>query len=972
MSTVTPESGQTTTATGRLGPRRFTAGASLLARGDALVGFTAAALVICVTMIAGLLALIAWMGFHTFVPRPIVQLHLRGDEQILGEVVRTESFRLEAENVLREPPEIAQELIRQLAQAKENEPTWGERISNYQSRLKRDEEELVGRLETANKQLNSHRQEMREQLLDPYRRAEWLRGRHAQQLEELLSLAGTWRDRLTSIRDGIKSGEELLAYFSAAERPASSLTKMFAAPADIQRTALHVLLQPNADGTPNAAAERQRRYLRTGNFELTNEHFTWINDYQLAEQGETFPAWALIIERMTWGRFYGFPQSFHIHHPRVPADGERVLERFIGLLEHHAAEFAVPAPEWESLLQGLRVAQASARERAIAHFRQGLRPTAGSSLRGIAPDGSRIDLGAAPAAGDSALELAAIEEHWDGPEPAWSQFAQWHGPARRRRRERERLEKWEMGRWNRRQENARLQMHEILLRHGISSPPWIDELIELDKRAAQSQRQWHDARNVCDAVVNYLPEALINSTIIKDLRSRLPSIWEREYGQVVAARDELARQSDSLPAAPRTALENYRQVQLESQASVAVIAHNIERLKLENAHFQLGLRTADGKEISLPLDEIVRAVPANQLSRSEQWRIYADRWREFLTQEPREANAEGGVLPAIWGTVVMTLIMCVAVVPFGILAALYLREYARHGWIVSAIRVAINNLAGVPSIVFGVFGLGFFCYVAGAYIDGGPRHAGLQPLPVPHWWIGWALVGATWIAAVAVPLWYRSRYQEGSGRAPRGIGVAAVSLLVIGLLGATYLLIHTPFFDGLFVANLPNPTWGKGGIVWASLTLALLTLPVVIVSTEEALSAVPNSMREGSYACGASKWQTIRRIVLPQALPGIITGMILAMARGAGEVAPLMLVGALKLAPELPLDLEFPYLHGHRSFMHLAFHLFDLGFQSQNVDAAQPMVFTTTLLLIGIITALNVMAMWLRGVLRRRYRMGHF
>jgi phosphate transport system permease protein len=122
---------------------------------------------------------------------------------------------------------------------------------------------------------------------------------------------------------------------------------------------------------------------------------------------------------------------------------------------------------------------------------------------------------------------------------------------------------------------------------------------------------------------------------------------------------------------------------------------------------------------------------------------------------------------------------------------------------------------------------------------------------------------------------------------------------------------------------------------------------VVIVATEEALSAVPNSMREGSYACGASKWQTIKRIVLPRAMPGIMTGMILAMARGAGEVAPLMLVGAVKLAPELPIDGTFPFLHAQRSFMHLGFHIYDLGFQSQNSEAAKPMVFTTTLLLIG-------------------------
>jgi len=156
-------------------------------------------------------------------------------------------------------------------------------------------------------------------------------------------------------------------------------------------------------------------------------------------------------------------------------------------------------------------------------------------------------------------------------------------------------------------------------------------------------------------------------------------------------------------------------------------------------------------------------------------------------------------------------------------------------------------------------------------------------------------------------------------------------------------------------------------IIIVALTLALLTLPVVIVATEEALSAVPNSMREGSYACGATKWQTIKKIVLPRAAPGIMTGMILAIARGAGEVAPLMLVGVVKLAPELPVDGVFPFVHAQRSFMHLGFHIFDLGFQSQNSEAAKPMVFTTTLLLISIILLLNVAAIWLRGRLRRRF-----
>jgi phosphate transport system permease protein len=176
--------------------------------------------------------------------------------------------------------------------------------------------------------------------------------------------------------------------------------------------------------------------------------------------------------------------------------------------------------------------------------------------------------------------------------------------------------------------------------------------------------------------------------------------------------------------------------------------------------------------------------------------------------------------------------------------------------------------------------------------------------------------------------------------------------------------------DWLYPERKPNPVFGTGGILWASLTLALLTLPVVIVATEEALSAVPRSMREGSYACGASKWQTIRRIVLPRAMPGIMTGMILAIARGAGEVAPLVLVGASQKAAQLPVDGTFPYLHAERPFIHLGFHIYDVGFQSPNSEAAKPLVFTTTLLLIGIIVLLNVVAIWVRSRLRRKFNVG--
>jgi phosphate transport system permease protein len=338
-------------------------------------------------------------------------------------------------------------------------------------------------------------------------------------------------------------------------------------------------------------------------------------------------------------------------------------------------------------------------------------------------------------------------------------------------------------------------------------------------------------------------------------------------------------------------------VREEISGATARMAARIDELLAPAKRELLLLETAAGEKLELPVGEIVRLVTPNRLGTGAKLLVYLDRWREFLLDWPRAANAEGGILPAIWGTVTMTLIMSIAVVPFGVLAALYLREYAKSGPVITAVRIAINNLAGVPSIVFGIFGFGFFCYAVGGSID-------------------------------------------------------------------------RTFFPAEL--SYGQPTWGKEGLIWASFTLALLTLPVVIVATEEALAAVPNSMREGSYACGAGKWQTIRRIVLPRALPGIMTGMILAIARGAGEVAPLMLVGVVKSAENLPVDGSFPYVHPTRSFMHLGFHIFDLGFHSPDSDGLRPMLFSTTLVLIATVAGLNLTAVAIRNRLRRRYESSKF
>jgi len=302
-------------------------------------------------------------------------------------------------------------------------------------------------------------------------------------------------------------------------------------------------------------------------------------------------------------------------------------------------------------------------------------------------------------------------------------------------------------------------------------------------------------------------------------------------------------------------------------------------------------QAADQQRAEFNIADIVRAYRPNQMSLVAKLGTYGSKLWEFLSDEPREANTEGGIYPAIFGTVMMVLLMSVFVTPFGVVAAVYLREYAKQGFLTRTIRIAVNNLAGVPSIVYGVFGLGFFIYFVGAEID-----------------------------------------------------------------------------QALYPEALPAPTFGTPGLLWASLTLALLTVPVVIVATEEGLARIPRSVREGSLALGATKFETLWRVVLPMASPAMMTGLILAVARAAGEVAPLMLVGVVKLAPSLPLDGNYPYLHLDQKFMHLGFHIYDVGFQSPNVEAARPLVYATALLLVIVIAILNLSAVSIRNRLRERYK----
>ena len=300
---------------------------------------------------------------------------------------------------------------------------------------------------------------------------------------------------------------------------------------------------------------------------------------------------------------------------------------------------------------------------------------------------------------------------------------------------------------------------------------------------------------------------------------------------------------------------------------------------------------ANGKIVEFKMASVVRAFLPNDMGIGGKILHYFQKVWEFMSTDPREANTEGGIFPAIFGTVMMVIIMSVIVTPFGVVAAVYLREYAKQGFVTRVIRIAVNNLAGVPSIVYGVFGLGFFVYFLGGHID-----------------------------------------------------------------------------DAFFPEAKPAPTFGTPGLMWASITLALLTVPVVIVATEEGLTRIPRAVREGSLALGATKFETLIKIVIPMASPAIMTGVILAIARAAGEVAPLMLVGVVKLAPSLPLDFNYPYLHLDQKFMHLGFHIYDVGFQSPNVEAARPLVYATAFLLVAVIALLNLSAIQIRNHLREKFK----
>jgi len=381
---------------------------------------------------------------------------------------------------------------------------------------------------------------------------------------------------------------------------------------------------------------------------------------------------------------------------------------------------------------------------------------------------------------------------------------------------------------------------------------------------------------------------------VDDLYTKLYQLEKKDIGGINHGLERLRLKERGLQLNNKldaTAEADIAAGRAELNAQYQVLEQQLNGLHQEFNRDSIIMRDASGQETEISVGKLVHAYQPNQMGVGAKLGFYFQKLWEFLSDDPREANTEGGIFPAIFGTVMMTLVMAVIVTPFGVIAAVYLREYARQGLLTRIIRIAVNNLAGVPAIVYGVFGLGFFVYVLGGSLD-----------------------------------------------------------------------------RMFFPEALPAPTFGTPGLFWASLTLAILAVPVVIVATEEGLARIPRATREGSLALGATKAETLWKVVLPMASPAMMTGLILAVARAAGEVAPLMLVGVVKLAPALPVDGNYPYVHLDQKIMHLGFHIYDVGFQSPNVEAARPLVYATALLLVMVIALLNFSAIAIRNRLREKYK----
>lgn len=376
-----------------------------------------------------------------------------------------------------------------------------------------------------------------------------------------------------------------------------------------------------------------------------------------------------------------------------------------------------------------------------------------------------------------------------------------------------------------------------------------------------------------DELNNVVADVAIFQNELRDIQNNHLSILHRDIAKL--------NQSEVSERAPARLKELEQFKYWQQKADV---------LSQKIASYHLVFIDASGQPFDVLVKDIRLLFQPNTMNLFDKVSYSGKKIIEFVSDSPKQASTSGGVFPALFGTVVMVLLMAVIVAPFGAMAAIYLHEYAPNNMTTSIIRICVSNMAGVPSVVYGVFGLGFFVYTLGGSID-----------------------------------------------------------------------------TLLFSDALPSPTFGTPGLFWAALTMALLTLPVVIVSTEEGLRRVPEGLRAGSYALGATKIETIWKTVLPVASPGIMTGVILAIARAAGEVAPLILVGAVKFAPSLPVDAEFPFVHLERQFMHLGVFIYDGAFHNQTNTQGSSMMFASCMLLLLIVFILNLFAIIVRNRLRARY-----
>ena len=335
---------------------------------------------------------------------------------------------------------------------------------------------------------------------------------------------------------------------------------------------------------------------------------------------------------------------------------------------------------------------------------------------------------------------------------------------------------------------------------------------------------------------------------------------------------------------------NFREKQESSQLQLDAFQDQLQQTFTRIKGRSLTLLNSEGPRNVLIMD-IRRAYQPNQISVFGKLGLFSSKVFEFFTGSPRGRN--GGLFPAIVGTTLMVFIMSLFCVPLGVATAIYLNEYLRKGLLYNTLHLIVNNLAGAPSIVYGIFGLGFFVHGVGMGLDS---------------------------------LWSSQQAHQ----------------------------------------------FGNAGLLWASLIMALVTVPAVIVASEEGLNAVPADLRKGSIALGATRFQTLTRVLLPMASPSILTGLILAITRATGAVTPLIVLGAVQHSSELPIKGSFPFIELDQPFMHLGFHIFHQGFGADYPEAVAPRVYAAMLMLIVLVLGMSLITIFLRNRVRKRFSSGPF